>query len=215
MMRSFCEEFSKKEKKSQIDSKKAKKSQIDFRSWTSIDVQREFSIEGGRMDICAEVRDTTGQLICRVVIENKIDSPVNGVDKEEKLSQLNRYYEWGKEAGTEPLCFIVAPKSRMDEIKSEIRSLDRERRKKEKELNMKLSDKMDEKFVRVDYKQIQEFLKNWNNLPKNDPSVKFFDLFIQAFGDHSHSDQDLYARKFSMAINQIRSADRQKGVGPQ
>ncbi len=71
------------------------------------------------MDICAE---SSSQ---RIIIENKINSGLNGLKPKDNKSQLSTYYEWGKDGKViEPLCFVVVPDSRKAELSNEIHNKD-------------------------------------------------------------------------------------------
>ena len=72
-------------------------------------------IKGGRTDVCAY---TSKQ---KIVIENKIFSGLNGVNKDNKTTQLTIYHNWATQDTTmDPLCFITCPDYRKQEIELEI-----------------------------------------------------------------------------------------------
>ncbi len=90
----------------------------EFDSNGTFTVRSERNIVRGRMDVCAESDNQ------RVIIENKINSGLNGVRPEENSTQLSTYYEWGTEKPTSPLCFVAVPDNRMSEIQREIEEQD-------------------------------------------------------------------------------------------
>ena len=149
--------------------------------FSSQNVEREKVINGGRMDICAD----NGKQ--RVVIENKIYSGLNGVKKEDKISQLNSYYNWANENGYfTPLCFIACPDFRKDEIDAEIED--------------KCS-QMKDKYTIIKYSQIADFIsKNKNNL-KNYMYFNYIDDIISIFENYGYKDKnEFFAQLFLDAI---------------
>lgn len=76
-------------------------------------------IKGGRTDVCAYSGENKEKQ--RVVIENKVFSGLNGVDKANKTTQLTIYHNWAKGATElEPICLISCPDYRVKEIESEM-----------------------------------------------------------------------------------------------
>ncbi len=156
-------------------------------------VAREHTIVGGRMDICAESDSQ------RIVIENKVDSGLNGIDKADSSTQLSDYYNWACEKEMAPLCFITVPDYRMDEIRSEIRKYD---------------PKMESEYMIVPYSQIAKFIRR--ELEEEFASVEdeemhtafegtavepFVPIIVHSFEALSYaSKRDLYAAKFMEAI---------------
>ena len=100
----FCESF--------------KKADDIFMGNETFDVFREATIVGGRIDVCAESNSQ------RVVIENKINSGLNGIKPASSETQLNKYYEWALDKKMKPLCFITVPDARKSEISEEIKRFD-------------------------------------------------------------------------------------------
>ena len=144
-------------------------------------VFREHGVVGGRMDICAE------SAVQRIVIENKLFSGLNGIKKDE-TTQLNQYYNWGKETEMEPICFLVVPDfrifrsytGRLGEIELEIEKYD---------------PAMLGKYIIVSYRNISEFIKN--NKTKFDDSFIFFDYLddiIAAFDNYAYSSKSEYVQ---------------------
>lgn len=152
-------------------------------------VSREKIVENGRMDICGESH------LQRVIIENKIYSGLNGIDKTNTTSQLSTYYNrWGKD-GTkkEPLCFITAPDYRKSEIEVEIKKFDKE---------------MEDKYHIITYSKIAAFfgkseIKELFNKEENKLIYSLYDQIVNAFGKWSYNDkQDLYAGMFLAATEE-------------
>ena len=143
-----------------------------------------------------------------VIIENKIDSGLNGLDEiKEKdaegneraihITQLYTYYhEWGK-AGEkkEPLCFITAPDYRKAEIEAEIDKFD---------------SSMKNIYKIITYGEIAEFLKKQEikELFKNDDLISLlYDQIVNAFRKWSYkSREDLYADLFLKATEGCKKA---------
>ncbi len=150
----------------------------------------------GRMDVCADIYADDGEttLIQRIIIENKIDSGLNGVDEGKKISQLNTYYKWGQGIGTsehprrkKPLCFVVAPDYRIQDLENEIKEKDKKKSQK---------DSMSRKYHLLSYGQIAGFIeKNQKELEKEINPV-YVKEFIQSFRAHSLNKKDDYAWRF-------------------
>jgi hypothetical protein len=143
-------------------------------------VFREKPVNGGRIDVCAESDDQ------RVIIENKVLSGLNGIDKAKKTTQLSTYYNvWGIEKKN-PLCFVVAPDFRKKEIINDIKTLD---------------SKMGKVYSVITYGQIADFINAEN---KQIPSTyRFYSLLLQiesAFRNLSYkTKEELYAGMFYQA----------------
>ncbi len=150
----------------------------------------------GRMDVCADIFDAKGKkLIQRVIIENKIDSGLNGRDKEKKISQLNTYYKWGRGAVTDeapmlkkPICIVIAPTYRIEDIKREIKDID--------EKNKSHKDKMGQKYMLLDYGFVADFIDAYQEKIKNEIDSSFVKQFSQSFRKHSLEKRDDYAWRF-------------------
>lgn len=163
----FCERF---------------KSTKYFDSQVKFNIYRETKIVAGRMDICAESEKQ------RVIIENKVNSGLNGIRPIDHKTQLSAYYQWGTEKCVEPLCFIVAPNSRLAEIKKEIKKMD---------------PCMEDIYQIISYGEIGEFLEDEKeNIPV---LYEYYDLLpqiIDSFNNLAYlTKEDLYARMFLNATN--------------
>ena len=158
----FCEEF---------------KGINHFQSDDKFKIFRENSIVQGRMDIYAESDRQ------KVIIENKINSGLNGLKPKDNESQLSTYYNWAKEEPSiEPLCFVVVPDSRKTELSNEIKIKD---------------PKMKTIYIIVTYKQISDFLEKNKDKIKNYQYEKYIDDIIRAFSNLSKlTKEDLYTRMF-------------------
>ena len=143
------------------------------------DVFREAKVVGGRIDVCADSKSQ------RVVIENKINSGLNGLRPVINSSQLSQYYLWAKDGKIhDPLCFIVLPDSRKTEIKKEIERKD---------------PAMKDIYNVIGYGEIANFLEVEVKHKKMDGYLYKFLLpqIIQAFKNLSKTTQaDLYANLF-------------------
>lgn len=157
----------------------------------SFQVFRERRVVGGRMDICAE------SVSQRVVIENKLFSGLNGIRKDE-TAQLSIYYEWGKKADMEPICFLVVPdfrvelshSGRVSEIEQEI---------------LKYDPDMQGKYTVVSYSCISDFIKNHKNMFETSYEYyKYLDDIIDAFANYAYSSKTEYFQAlFQQRINEL------------
>lgn len=170
LLKDFCEKFKKDNQK--------------FNSSEAFTVLRELKVVDGRIDVCAESEEQ------RVIIENKIDSGLNGLKPEDNISQLSTYHKWGLEKPIEPLCFVVAPDYRKSEIEREIHELDKN---------------MEEVYSVRTYGDIAKFLKDEyekGNIPSAYAYYSLVPEIIKAFENLSYSTkEDLYARMFLEATN--------------
>lgn len=150
----------------------------------NFNVFREATVVGGRTDICANSESQ------RVVIENKINSGLNGLKPLSNSSQLSQYYVWAKNGKTiEPLCFIVLPDSRKSEIKKEIERKD---------------PLMKDVYNIIGYGEIADFVETKMKQKKLEAYLyePLLPQIIQAFKNLSKTTQaDLYARLFLEATN--------------
>lgn len=165
---SFCEKFKKDTQFFDINEKFV--------------ISREANRVVGRMDICAESSKQ------RVVIENKINSGLNGLKPKDKETQLTTYYEWAKEGKTiDPLCFVIVPNYRKNELLYEIDKKD---------------PNMHQIYNVITYKEIADFIENeykHNKFLDYDYKRLIPDI-INAFLNLSKmTKEELYAYKFIMA----------------
>ena len=156
-----------------------------FNSAENYSVYRETKVVDGRMDVCAE---SSSQ---RVIIENKVYSGLNGVRPADNTTQLSIYYRWGIDGkAEEPLCFVVAPEFRINEIRREIA---------EKDATM-LSI-----YQIKTYGDIANFIEEEysnDNIPANYAYYDLVPQIINAFRNLSYSTkEDLYAKMFLNATN--------------
>lgn len=154
-----------------------------FNSTDNFKVFRETKVVDGRMDICAESDNQ------RVIIENKINSGLNGLRPADNTTQLSIYYRWGKEKPTEPLCFVVAPDYRKAEIEKEI---------KKEDPNMANIYKI------IPYSEIAGFIEDQYKssfIPSTYSHYSLMPQIIDAFRNLSVPKEDLYARMFLDATN--------------
>ena len=138
------------------------------------DVKRENKIVNGRMDICATSKNNE----YRVVIENKIHSGLNGVDKKSNETQLNQYHNWAKECTYTPICFIMAPDYKVNYISNEIKIFD---------------PNMSSKFKIIPYSKIKDFINsNKNYITENNTLINenYINDIICAFANHSYTSKE-------------------------
>ena len=168
------------------------KATIDFDSDGTFEIFRESRIVNGRMDVCA----TSSRQ--RIIIENKVYSGLNGINPEDKTSQLSNYYEWGKcdeskkvEMALEPLCFITAPNFRKGVIEREIEEFD---------------SPMCGKYYIITYGKIADFLRRERSLLDNFAYTNLVEQIIAAFDNLSYStNEELYATMFYQATQSKKS----------
>ena len=162
MFNLFCEKF---------------KGNNHFQKYDKFKIFRENNIVQGRIDIRAE---SDYQM---VIIENKINSGLNGLKPKDNESQLSTYYHYAKEDKKfEPLCFVIIPDSRKTELLNDIKTKD---------------SKMERIYTVITYKQISEFLDANKGKIKNYQYEKYIEDIIQAFSNLSKlTKEDLYARMF-------------------
>ena len=150
----------------------------------NFNVFREATVVGGRTDICANSESQ------RVVIENKINSGLNGLKPLSNSSQLSQYYAWAKNGKTiKPLCFIVLPDSRKSEIKKEVERKD---------------PSMKDVYNIIGYGEIADFVETKMKQKKLEAYLyePLLPQIIQAFKNLSKTTPaDLYARLFLEATN--------------
>lgn len=155
-----------------------------FNSTETFRVLREVKVVDGRMDVCAESESQ------RVIIENKINSGLNGIRPADNTTQLSTYYNWGREKSTEPLCFVVAPNYRCSEIQREIQQRD---------------PNMESVYLVKNYGDVAKFIEeeyNNGNIPNIYPYYSLVPQIIDSFRNLSYSTkEDLYARMFLEATN--------------
>lgn len=169
LFKPFCESF--------------KKADDIFMGNETFDVFREATIVGGRIDVCAESNSQ------RVVIENKINSGLNGIKPASSETQLNKYYEWALDKKMKPLCFITVPDARKSEISEEIKRFDTRNAGPVK---------MEEVFQPVTYGEIADFIhRQKGSIIKSYPYSGLVDEIEKAFRKISKlTSEDLYVRLF-------------------
>ncbi len=167
MLQRFCRRF-------------APKKTLDERD--QFTVFREHSLVKGRMDICA---DNGYQ---RIVIENKLESGLNGINKADSSSQLSKYYDWAGDVEMSQICFITAPdyrissshSVRLGQLAREIRTYDPQ---------------MLDKYILISYGEICDFLEeNKEDIPENYEYYRYLDDIIVAFRRHSYPTKSEYYR---------------------
>ena len=154
-----------------------------FDSQNEFQLFRETKIVAGRMDVCGESDRQ------RVIIENKVNSGLNGVKPADSTTQLSTYYyQWGIAKPLAPLCFIVVPNYRMAEVIREISRRDPE---------------MSKIYQIISYYDIVTFLKKeQNNISETYEYYSLLPQIISAFKNLAYlTKEDLYAKMFLNATN--------------
>ena len=149
-----------------------------------IEIRREKKIVQGRMDICAEF--SVGGVVHRVVLENKVDSGLNGKKPKEKTTQLDEYYRWAIENGATPHCFILVPNYHLDDLEYDIK---------------KYASGMASCYTITTYKEIFDFFKaEKKTISASKPYGRFYDDVLELFGRLSLSRRNLFEYLFIQAI---------------
>ena len=177
----FCKEF---QNKYLFDSETSVENVHPIDEMEQFEISRESKIVNGRMDICAESD------IRRVIIENKVYSGLNGIRPADNETQLSTYYKWGKQKdGSEPLCLITLPDSRVDDIEREIKEYDRQ----------SSGPKMAQIYRYVPYSEIAKFIGK-NTCPQDYAYCALWSQIMHAFENLGQANkEDLYARMFLAA----------------
>ena len=148
------------------------------------DVVKEKKVQNGRIDIFASSNTYD------VIIENKIHSGLNGIKKEDSCTQLKIYYDHIlKERQKEPICFILIPNYKEEDILKEINKSD---------------EKMKNIFKIITYKEIYIFLEKCIKEQIIDSQYVYFrylnDLLL-GIKKHSLTSKELYTNLFCEAIS--------------
>ena len=151
-------------------------------------ITREKSVSRGRMDICAEFE--INGVIHRIVLENKVDSGLNGKDGAENQTQLRQYHNWAEENGAIPHCFILAPNYHKDFLLDEIETYDKA---------------MMNNYIIIEYSDIFNFIGTHEaDIKKNKSYAKFYSDIFELFGRLSLDDRlSLFEYLFIQAILNI------------
>lgn len=173
LLNKFCEEF-------------AKNTFIKTNMSYENLVKRERDIVDGRIDISADNKNQ------KIIIENKIYSGLNGIHKENKISQLNTYYKWGKEdVKHEPCCFITCPNFKIKEIEFEIKDND---------------EKMLDYYNIIGYNEIANFIHENCEILKQDYIYKnYVDEFENIFRNFGYTNKfEFFENMFLDAISNFK-----------
>ena len=147
-------------------------------------ITREKSVSRGRMDICAEF-EISG-VIHRIVLENKVDSGLNGKGGAENQTQLNQYYKWASERGVSSHCFILVPNYRKNHLEEEIRSYD---------------PAMMTQYTIIKYSDIFDFIREpRRDIKSHKDYGKFYVDILELFGRLSLDRLSLFEYLFIQAI---------------
>ncbi|MCH5170983.1 MAG: PD-(D/E)XK nuclease family protein [Oscillospiraceae bacterium] len=172
LLKHFCEKF---------------KYKNAFDSSGTFKVFRETTVVDGRMDVCAESDKQ------RVIIENKVNSGLNGIKPADEKSQLSTYYDkWGnnKEKEMKPLCFMTAPNYKTKELEREIKNYDKD---------------MAVIYKIIPYGDIADFIEEESkkgNIPETYIYHDLVSQIIQAFKNLSYeTKEEIYAQMFLAATN--------------
>ncbi len=147
-------------------------------------INREKSVSRGRMDICAEFE--INGMIHRIVLENKVDSGLNGKGGAENQTQLTQYYNWATENGATPHCFILVPNYHEQFLLDEIEVCDKD---------------MANNYNIIKYSDIFDFIKAHRCDIKNNRNYgKLYDDIFELFGRLSLDRLSLFEYLFIQAI---------------
>lgn len=138
---------------------------------------KEKKIVDGRMDICAISEDKAQ----KVVIENKINSGLNGV-KADSTTQLSTYHEWARSnILLDPLCFLTYPDINDKKLREEIAQNDPD---------------MATIYKLVSYSKVADFLDaNKSKVSTNYTYYKYLDDIISVFRNMSYKSKEKYYAK--------------------
>ena len=130
-----------------------------------------------------------------IIIENKIDSGINYVSKdEEKIDQLTRYYKYFEDAERKGIkkniYLIFAPNEKTTFIKAEIKSIE--------------NDKVETAFKVIEYKKIYEFFKKYENEYSNFEYIGQFNNILEVFRRLSLTRQEMCEENLLQNIYKIR-----------
>lgn len=155
-----------------------------FNSSTLKYITREKSVSRGRMDICAEFE--INGVIHRIVLENKVDSGLNGKGGAENQTQLTQYYNWAKENGATPHCFILVPDYHKDFLLDEIETYDKV---------------MMNNYKIIEYHDITKFIEvHKSDIESNKDYGKFYGDIFELFGRLSLDRLSFFEYLFIQAI---------------
>ena len=147
-------------------------------------INREKSVSRGRMDICAEFE--INGMIHRIVLENKVDSGLNGKGGAENQTQLTQYYNWATENGATPHCFILVPGYHENFLLDEIKTYDKD---------------MMDNYTIIKYRDIFDFIKaHSSDIKSNKYYRKFYADIFELFGRLSLDRLSLFEYLFIQAI---------------
>ena len=147
-------------------------------------INREKSVSRGRMDICAEFE--INGMIHRIVLENKVDSGLNGKGGAENQTQLTQYYNWATENGATPHCFILVPGYHENFLLDEIKTYDKD---------------MMDNYTIIKYRDIFDFIKaHSSDIKSNKDYRKFYADIFELFGRLSLDRLSLFEYLFIQAI---------------
>lgn len=160
----------------------------------SVKKEKITTSQKGRMDILAEGKNNI------VIIENKIKSGLNGIDKEKNISQLDTYFndaiqeyqEKGMSIPKNIYGFIFVPDYCKEKIEQE-----------------KKIYKSGEKFIVITYSNLLEFFLESKNEFMKDIYFKYYDDFLFSLKKHTYKSYDEKTKidmeeKFISAINNIK-----------
>ena len=147
-------------------------------------INREKSVSRGRMDICAEFE--INGMIHRIVLENKVDSGLNGKGGAENQTQLTQYYNWATENGATPHCFILVPGYHENFLLDEIKTYDKD---------------MMDNYTIIKYRDIFDFIREpRRDIKSHKDYGKFYADIFELFGRLSLDRLSLFEYLFIQAI---------------
>lgn len=130
-----------------------------------------------------------------IIIENKIHSGLNGIDKEKELSQLDTYYQYAilNQNNRNIYAFIFVPNYNEEKIKKE----------KEK-INKTNSKNYGGKYKIITYGELYEFFKSFKKETKYIED-KYYDDFLNAISKHKYMPSEEMERRFVLAIQNAKT----------
>ncbi|MBO5606493.1 MAG: hypothetical protein J5930_01210 [Treponema sp.] len=139
----------------------------------------------GRLDVSGESQNY------RFCIENKINSGLNGKDKENNTSQLGKYFKnWTSCGNHIPLSFVLVPDENKGNLDSEIGQLSKEERQI-----------VSKNYKILTYKDLYQFLvKNSEEIKKYPFGAKFYEDILEITKRMSESKRERTKRLFLAQI---------------
>lgn len=157
---------------------------------SDLEVTRENKIVQGRMDISGVFQEN-GKTHS-VIIENKIHSGLNGVDKQSASTQLTTYYTWAKNKATNIHCYLLVPDYKKKELDDDIEKNDQQ---------------MQGNYKVIMYSELKKFISDCENkglLKNHSLYQKYSKDILNAIESHSYKDRKAkFEQDFLDAISNV------------